>query len=53
MTVDIKCDRKLIIECETDSTEPLEVIQKDVEMELSCCWNWMQNIKVKELIENE
>lgn len=46
--VNINCPRKLIIECETNSEHDIKTIEDDVIMELSCCWNWMQNIKVRD-----
>ena len=42
--------RKIIIEIETDSTKPIEVIKSDLAQEIHCCWNYFdtETMEVKE-----
>lgn len=40
--------RRITITVETDSAEPIDVLQRDIECELSCCWNYMKVISVEE-----
>ena len=40
--------RRITITVETDSAEPISVLQRDIECELACCWNYMEVISVEE-----
>lgn len=45
--------KRLFIIIDTDSEEELEVIKKDIEMELSCCWNTFTLRDIYEVLFDE
>ena len=38
----------IIVKIKADSEEPFDVIQDDIEQELSCCWNWFDKVEIYE-----